>query len=387
MGAFLVNVQVRVASNENVPAVVKAVCRGTSRVAPTGDGWAGVYNERLDAQDEKELLRVGRALSKRLAASAVAFLVHDSDVLACWTFAGGRVVDAFNSMPDYFGNDSAPPPDHDASAAALASVAGVALESLREVLAGDWVFAEQQLEALAGLLGIDADAACGFADAASLAGVVEVGGRRKRRPRPAEFAMLVQWWAMVRLPCEALKGQPPLEQPAEVERRIRHFAEMEAWENHAPPDVDALIAATEHGPEALARLILAQGQAVVFETAAALASVGCTDVLRAMHAQGHDLAARSRDTWPPLCLAAVGGNIATLSMMLDFGLDPNARFGEWTPLALVVVHGGGDAAARLLLDRGADATTVPQGMTLREWAESRASLAKPLPDDVLARLP
>ena len=387
MGAFLVNVQVRTAWSDGLPSAVKAVCRGASRVAPTGDGWAGVYNERLDAQDEKELLRVGRALSKRLAAPAVAFLVHDSDVLAAWTFAGGRVVDACNSAPDYFGDASAPPPDHDATAAALASVAGVEAAAVREVLTGEWTFADEQLRALAAMLGIDADAACGFADAASLPNVVEVGGRRKRRPRPAEFAMLVQWWAMVRLPCEALKGQPPTERPEEVERRMRHFAEMEAWENHAPPDVEALIAATEHGPEALARLILAQGQAVALETAAALASVGCTDVLRAMHAQGHDLAARSRDTWPPLCLAAVGGNIATLSMMLDFGLDPNTRFGEWTPLALVVVHGGGDAAARLLLDRGADATTVPQGMTLREWAESRASLAKPLPDDVLARLP
>ena len=382
MGAFLVNVQVRTAWSDGLPSAVKAVCRGASRVAPTGDGWAGVYNERLDAQDEKELLRVGRALSKRLAAPAVAFLVHDSDVLAAWTFAGGRVANSFNSAPDYFGDDSAPPPDYDATAAALASVAGVEAAAVREVLTGEWTFADEQLRALAAMLGIDADAACGFADAASLPNVVEVGGRRKRRPRPGEFSMVARAVALIHLPCELRESNTPQQSPADLERFARHEAEMESWEHHVPPDVDALLAAAVKGPRAFARLVVAEGKTTATECASILAGVGCGEVLREMHVMGHDLTAPPELTSPPIFNAWP----RTLTTLLDLGLDVNTLFNGMTPLATALMSGAGDAA-RLLLDRGADATLTPSGRSMRSYADFAQSLGKPLPDDVLARLP
>ena len=382
MGAFLVNLQVRVAWGDDVPATVKAVCRGPTRVAPTGGGWVGVYNERLDAQDDKEILRVGRGLSKRLSAPAVAFLVHDSDVLACWTFDHGKLVVAFNSMPDYFGDESAPPPDYDASARAIASVAGADQAAVRGVLAGEWTFADEQLRALAAMLGIDADAACGFADAASLANVIEVGGRGKRRPRPAEFAMTVRRVALIHLPCEATENDPSKESAAEQERFIRHLAEIEQWERHVPPDVDALLAAAAKGPRPLARLIVAEGKKTTAECVVWLAGLGCGEVLRELHSLGFDLSTKSELTSPPIFTTLP----RTLAVLLDIGLDVNTVCNQMTPLASALVAGADDAV-RLLLDRGADPTLMPQGLSMRWYADFPRLNGKQLPGDVLARLP
>ena len=387
MGAFLVSLQVRIAWREGVPAAVKAVCRGASRVALTGDGWAGVYNERLDAQDDKEILRVGRALSKRLAASAAAFLVHDSDVLAIWTFDGGRVVDGFNSAPDYFGDASAPPPDHDATAAALASVAGVGAAAVRDVLAGEWAFAEQQLEALAALLGIDADAMTNHDGAAKLPGVVEVGrGRRKRRARAQPFAQAVVKVAMARFKNERFEAEPLDVSPDKLILRATEGAEMETWENHIPPDVDALLAAAADGPQAFARLILAEGVETATEAACGLANVGCIDVLRAMHARGFDLTRSQKYLHPPLSAAARANLPKTVAALLDLGLDANAETKSHTPLVVAILAGAGDAA-RVLLARGADPTAKFGNMGLRDCADLAKFNGKALPDDVLARLP
>ncbi len=249
MGLFLVNVQVRTASSDDLPAAAKAVCRGQSRVAPTGYGWAGVYNERLDAQDEREIARVGKGLSRRLHARAIAFLVHDSDALACWTFDCAKVVDAYTVSPQ----DFAAPPNPDATATAFAATAPADRRAVREALAGPFAFAEQRLQAIAACLGIDAEAACNFAEAASLPGVVEVGGRRRtRRPRAAEFAMLVRGIALSHLPCESADADPTEQSRAEAVRLARHMAEIESWENHVPPDADALLAAA-------ARVLLDRG--------------------------------------------------------------------------------------------------------------------------------
>ena len=79
--------------------------RGVSHflIAPAKNGWLSLYEERASRQDTGLICDLAAGLSKDLKTAAIAFSVHDSDVACYWLFENGKLLDEFNSCPDYFG--------------------------------------------------------------------------------------------------------------------------------------------------------------------------------------------------------------------------------------------------------------------------------------------
>ncbi len=101
MGNFYVNHQVRADSAEPVVAMARRVCCGLAYVAPSRNGWVGVFDEASNRQDDPMIHQVGQDLSARLGTAVFGFLVHDSDVLKYVLFESGQPVAEFDSWPDY----------------------------------------------------------------------------------------------------------------------------------------------------------------------------------------------------------------------------------------------------------------------------------------------
>jgi GNAT superfamily N-acetyltransferase len=73
-----------------------------SVVVPPRDGWVAVYDELCDREPEM-LRRLARELSSRLGAVVVALGVERSAVVRYVLYEGGRVVDEYLSVPEFYG--------------------------------------------------------------------------------------------------------------------------------------------------------------------------------------------------------------------------------------------------------------------------------------------
>jgi hypothetical protein len=76
--------------------------RLTAYVSPTIDGHTVVFERAMDEQNPRAIERLGRAVTRGLACSALAAVLHDDDVLYLWLFRNGRVRDRYDSSPAYF---------------------------------------------------------------------------------------------------------------------------------------------------------------------------------------------------------------------------------------------------------------------------------------------
>jgi ankyrin repeat protein len=85
---------------------------------------------------------------------------------------------------------------------------------------------------------------------------------------------------------------------------------------------------------------------------------------------GADFALTNRTGAKPLYLAAVNGDAAILTRLLDAGEDANAVLtGEGETVLMLTAYTGNAAAVKLLLDRGADVNTQQfRGQTALMWA-------------------
>ncbi len=159
MGAFIVNLHVRVTDYDELLSQLRQMRLAHCYATPPRHGWASVYEERASTQDEAWIAQFAGDLSRRTQSPCIAFLVHDSDFLCYWLFDRGKLADEFNSCPDYFDGGGA-----DDSEGALGGQPevlrrycrpNVQLEEIKETLAREPGFAEEQLEEVARLLGID----------------------------------------------------------------------------------------------------------------------------------------------------------------------------------------------------------------------------------------
>jgi hypothetical protein len=103
-------------------------------------------------------------LSESLSTAVVAFLIHDSSLLAYWLFQAGRCTDRFNSKPGYFqrGKET-PPAGGDVELILPYCEAGVSRETvihLLQVEARTEIFAEETVKKLAGCLAIPPGCVC-----------------------------------------------------------------------------------------------------------------------------------------------------------------------------------------------------------------------------------
>jgi hypothetical protein len=102
MGTFISNLHVRRAECQ---AVVEALQSLGATPAYLGDepggAWLNVFPEAGE-QNLPALQEIAQGLSRILRRPAIAFLVHDSDVLQYSLADGGEVLDSYDSAPGLF---------------------------------------------------------------------------------------------------------------------------------------------------------------------------------------------------------------------------------------------------------------------------------------------
>ncbi|HEV3116128.1 MAG TPA: hypothetical protein VGY58_03695, partial [Gemmataceae bacterium] len=102
MGSFIVNINVRTDQRQAVERELRSLKPAAAWVTGAANGWITVYEEQTSTQDDRWIRELTERVSAGVHVPAIAFLVHDSDVLCYWLFDDGRLLDEFNSCPDYF---------------------------------------------------------------------------------------------------------------------------------------------------------------------------------------------------------------------------------------------------------------------------------------------
>jgi hypothetical protein len=161
MGLFCVNAHFRTEDDQALVAALDR--RGVDRyhLAPAKNGWTSLYEARASDQDDQRIRNLVGGLSADLEVAAISFLVHDSDIACYWLYDDGRLLDSYNSCPDYFDDDAV---DDDAAPSPAGGQPqvllpycqdGVQPDELAAILTQESLFAENIVEQLAEAMGID----------------------------------------------------------------------------------------------------------------------------------------------------------------------------------------------------------------------------------------
>jgi hypothetical protein len=163
MGLFCVNFHFRTSDDKALTAALKR--RGVTRsiVLPAKGEWSSLYEAEASHQDDGRIRELAGGLSAVLHTAVVAFMVHDSDIACYWLFEDGKLIDDFNSCPNYFEDDDSeedsPRSGGKPDALLRYCRAGITQEALAAILSEQSVFAESIIEHLADALGIDGERA------------------------------------------------------------------------------------------------------------------------------------------------------------------------------------------------------------------------------------
>jgi hypothetical protein len=159
MGAFYGSVHVRVEDRTILLGVLDGIARaGRTRflVSPSRAGWTSIFPSE-GGQD----FAVSAAVAARVTGPILHLVLHDDDVFAYRLYGAGRLIDEYDSNPDYFQeasrgrwNETAGRPDALAALGGKGEVAEFARLLSREKHDADPFRARQQLEGLAARLGL-----------------------------------------------------------------------------------------------------------------------------------------------------------------------------------------------------------------------------------------
>jgi hypothetical protein len=355
MGAFIVNVNVRSNDRSAVERAVADMNPAAAWITGPKNGWVTVYEERASTQDGDWIKDLAEGLSKAVKSPSIAFLVHDSDFVCYWLCDGGELIDHFNSCPDYFGedesDDESDPPDGRAELLLRYCPDGTPLSKVERVLGKhDVVFAEQHLEELAELLGIDATRArtdfggIGTEVKPSDLDAVSVGGLAsapesdlpplptstpRDTPLPGSLPAAAAGPMLSKI-METLGVAPQASDP-QSERLVQAAAQNDVAEidRLAAAGVDvnkAAVLKVPPGSESPAAGLLGRGVGTfpITPTMAAIFNKRI-DATRRLIELGADLRTCHLIFGTPVHLAAVSGEPSLLQAVLDGGGDVNAR--------------------------------------------------------------
>lgn len=158
MGTFLWSVHVKTDDPGAVRAAVKAAAgRRAREVRITGpdNGWVTASTDTTALHDAATSIA-----SKLKAEHAIAFHLHDSDVLFYWYFRRGKLADEYNSCPDYFAKPSRKDLAAVGKPAAFAGLLDKRAQARWKKLLSrttDYVFQDERLVPMLKLLGITPD--------------------------------------------------------------------------------------------------------------------------------------------------------------------------------------------------------------------------------------
>ena len=163
VGTFFVNYQVRETKTAKIIKTLQNLIESRAYVSSFKQGWVSVYDEFSDQQNEQELHRLAKDLSDHLATDVLAFLVHDSDILIYLIYKQGKLVDEYNSRPDYWEKVSSTTRNRlKGKPEALLPYCklGTSSQEIVDILNKKYTFEEDKLIELAALLNIDEERIC-----------------------------------------------------------------------------------------------------------------------------------------------------------------------------------------------------------------------------------
>ncbi len=100
MGGWYNSIHIRNDSADPVKDVLQELARdGKCRfyLAPPINGWVGVFAKMLPH------VQISTKIAKKLPLDIIELAVYDDDVFCYWYFRQGKLIDSFESCPDYFG--------------------------------------------------------------------------------------------------------------------------------------------------------------------------------------------------------------------------------------------------------------------------------------------
>ncbi|MCI0609099.1 MAG: hypothetical protein L0Z71_08570, partial [Anaerolineae bacterium] len=104
MGIFYTNITLfKVEHNQVLEFLQKE--KRTAYVSPQQGNFVVVFDKETEDQDQRILMDLASKLSKTFRCNTFASLVHDGDVFYYWLYEKGKLVDKYNSAPDYFESD------------------------------------------------------------------------------------------------------------------------------------------------------------------------------------------------------------------------------------------------------------------------------------------
>jgi hypothetical protein len=115
MGGHYGSIHIRTDDQDEVRIAVENLHHPNTQrfyIAPPIKGWVTVFPEN-NGQDHT----VAEALVAKLPNKTIIYCaVHDDDIFAYWFFENGKLSDAYNSCPEYFGDENRPPRGGNATA-------------------------------------------------------------------------------------------------------------------------------------------------------------------------------------------------------------------------------------------------------------------------------
>jgi hypothetical protein len=101
VGSFYTNISLRTTDRAAVRS--RLTSRGlTAYLARPEDGTLVVFERQSEEQDPAVLQKLASDLSAVCSCAALAVMNHDDSVLLYWLFEAGKLVDEYDSAPEYF---------------------------------------------------------------------------------------------------------------------------------------------------------------------------------------------------------------------------------------------------------------------------------------------
>jgi hypothetical protein len=154
VGNKYANHSVKTADQKLVAEVMRRA-RRVAFVSRPQNGYVVVYDQEVDELGTPAVVQVGALLSKEIGVPVLCVLNYDDDILCYWLFEQGKLIDEFNSRPDYF-NEVKGTPAQGGDVERLCTSLGTNAEraKVEELLRGKHLFAVDQHTELAKELGL-----------------------------------------------------------------------------------------------------------------------------------------------------------------------------------------------------------------------------------------
>jgi ankyrin repeat protein len=409
MGASFTNCHVCTSDTARCAKAASALVSARALLTEPKKDWITVYDEASETQDIAELQRVAKGFSQKLATDVLAFLLHDSDVFVYLAYRKGKLVDRFNSRPDYFGEVTATERKKWAGnfkKLLPLAPAGVTVERIERVLGKKALFQEQMVAAFSRLMGIDAARArTGFRYLERAPNKFQLVHGHGHSPQAAELIRRVEKGdveevreLLARGVSPNLKshlGEPLLTTAIRFHKRDIAFALIDAGADlFTPPEVNAVWAAAAHGErEVLGKILESSPPQLRACLPAALANavqMGHAEIVADLLKAGANPNVSSKSGLTPLMTACFRGTeviwetvfgteiapgqkkrdwAATVTTLLNSGADVNTQASNGIT-AFVLAHTTGQKEiVKILKKAGADPTLKPSGPEFEKLVE------------------